>query len=254
MVGLARFRTPTYGLGNRWGETISHRQRSSQGRCFRSLTVSVFSATYTSPRSSDALIAAGKADPGDRVLQDGNGVCGSGESESDQLAIGSQALAVGLGVGRPESAVTSLAGFGRLRGCFKGGFLRMKAGERRSDRFSYAKVGGRPLASFDTPRRRSGDWPVLRLPAVPRRPRSHRDPGRLQVQRLAVSRRTPACCMRRSVQPSRPKGNNMLFLFVTQDTGHVDGGCKPSRRSQCPGDRLRCRFSGDHQWPVLGDR
>ena len=37
--------------------------------------------------------------------------------------------------------------------------------------------------------------------------------------------------MRRSDHPSRPRANNLLFLFFVQDIGHADGGYRPPRES-----------------------
>jgi hypothetical protein len=45
----------------------------------------------------------------------------------------------------------------------------------------------------------------------------------------------------------------LFLLFFAQDIAHIDGGYPPSN-FQCPELLSIGRFSGDHKWPVLGDR
>jgi hypothetical protein len=69
----------------------------------------------------------------------------------------------------------------------------------------------------------------------------------------AVSRRIPvACWMRRSDQPSRPSAKTCCF-FSSFKTLAMPTEPTSLRGIQCPGRYSRCRFSGDNQWPVLGD-
>jgi hypothetical protein len=69
----------------------------------------------------------------------------------------------------------------------------------------------------------------------------------------AVSRRTPvSCSMRRSGDPSRPRGNHLLFCRFAQDVAHIDEGYMPHAEINVPGLTPVGRFSDPH-WPVLGD-
>jgi hypothetical protein len=59
----------------------------------------------------------------------------------------------------------------------------------------------------------------------------------------AVSRRTPvSCSMRRSGDPSRPRGNHLLFFRFAQDVAHIDEGYMPHAEINVPGLTLVGRF------------
>jgi hypothetical protein len=80
-----------------------------------------------------------------------------------------------------------------------------------------------------------------------------RDPGALRYA-LAVSRRTPvACSMRRSGHPSRPRARTWCFFSSPKILAIPAGDHRSRRRVNVLG---RCyltgRFSGVHDWPVLG--
>src|SRR4029453_10142744 len=73
---------------------------------------------------------------------------------------------------------------------------------------------------------------------------------------LAVSRRTPvACSMRRSGHPSRPRARTWCFFSSPKRLAIPAGEHSPGRRVNVLGCRyLTGRFSGVHDWPVLGVR
>jgi hypothetical protein len=50
------------------------------------------------------------------------------------------------------------------------------------------------------------------------------------------------------------QGNHLLFFRFAQDVAHIDEGYMPHAEINVPGRILVGRFSGDHHWPVLGDR
>src|SRR5579862_266811 len=72
---------------------------------------------------------------------------------------------------------------------------------------------------------------------------------------LAVSRRTPvACSIRRSDQPRRPKAKTCCFLSSLKTLAIAAEAITPLAVVNVPEIISVGRFSGDHQWPVLGDR
>src|SRR5512139_3873698 len=109
------------------------------------------------------------------------------------------------------------------------------------------------VAGFDPPGSVITGAEVAGFGGDPPRPRTGMPAARRYS--LAVSRRTPVSrWIRRSVQPSRPSASiwcrlSSLKTFAIPSADHRGPTTlSTSRRTTFSG-----RFSGDHQWPVLGD-
>jgi hypothetical protein len=89
----------------------------------------------------------------------------------------------------------------------------------------------------------------------PQLPAGRSGPGGFQVSTRGFATHTGGL-LDTSQRPSQPpQCDDLLFLFFAQDIAHSDAGHEALRRSQCPGWVVIVgRFSGDHHWPVLGDR
>ena len=160
----------------------------------------------------------------DEVLPDGHGVAATGQRLGNQLAV-------------------RLAGTRTRRAPRAGDGPRVGGHRPRGGRFWSGRGRWTPPAW----------WPVLAATPSGDHPAAHRHPGGLQIAagRLPTDRGGLFDAPQRPAQ-SPQRQDLLLFLVVAQDVAHAGGGpCPPAGVNVSVATRGG-RFSGVHQWPVLG--
>jgi hypothetical protein len=115
-------------------------------------------------------------------------------------------------------------------------------GVDRDDRFGHVGAGGHLVGRFCR-------W----SPSPPTR-RPHCDPGCLQIGTGGFSTH-PGLLLDAPQRPSQlSQGYNLLSFLFAQDVAHADEGYGAHVGINVPSLILVGRFSGDHHWPVSGDR
>jgi len=212
---LAGLRVANHGTGTVIDLRLLTRRGLDDRTRFRRLRAAQFADV-----ALDAFVGAPEAVLVHQLLPDGHGVAAMRQGHFDEIAPGLAGTG-GWTVGgfRPNRAGGHLAGIGRFCGLRAGGHL--------VGRFCFPPA---PAAGCPYGNARSLQISGCGLPA--------------NAGGLLNPTQRPAQLAQR---------DDLFLLLFVQDIAHADGGYS-SRPSQCPDYVLIGRFSGDHHWPVLGDR